>query len=155
VSARFRTITYTRLNNTFAEHKVNQNNDLGFSHTQTRTHSEGLYSCRNQQPTMEVLMAKKETPVAPKVQSRVQWIDAYEQGTKTKAQAIARCKHMVAKKGDTTHGKLWAKWLAELEGKPKAKAKAKPKASVGSQGIAKLSKAQLVDIVQRFIAEAE
>ena len=99
-------------------------------------------------------MAKKETPVAPKVQSRVEWIDAYEQGTKTKAQAIARCKHMVAKKGDTTHGKLWAKWLAELEGKPKAKAKAKPKASV-DQSIASLSKAELVEIVQAFMSKAK
>jgi len=76
-------------------------------------------------------MAKKETHVAPKVQSRKEWIAAVEDGTKTKQQAIARCKAMVAKyeaRGGTKHGDLWAKWLAELEGKPKAKAKAKPKA---------------------------
>ena len=102
-------------------------------------------------------MAKKETHVAPKVQSRKEWIAAVEDGTKTEQQAIARCKHMVAKyeaRGGTKHGDLWAKWLAELEGKPKAKAKAKPKASV-DQSIASLSKAELVEIVQAFMSKAK
>ena len=102
-------------------------------------------------------MAKKETHVAPKVQSRKEWIDAYEQGTKTKAQAIARCRTMVAKyeaRGGNMHGNLWAKWLTELEGKPKAKAKAKPKAFV-DQSIASLSKAELVEIVQAFMSKAK
>jgi formate dehydrogenase maturation protein FdhE len=91
------------------------------------------------------------------VQSRKEWIAAVEDGTKTKQQAIARCKAMVAKyeaRGGSMHGNLWAKWLAELEAKPKAKAKAKPKASV-DQSIASLSKAELVEIVQAFMSKAK
>ena len=94
-------------------------------------------------------MAKKETHVAPKVQSRKEWIAAVEDGTKTKQQAIARCKAMVAKyeaRGGSMHGNLWAKWLAELE--------AKPKASV-DQSFASLSKAELVEIVQAFMSKAK
>jgi len=103
---------------------------------------------------MEVLMAKKETHVAPKVQSRKEWFDAVEQGTKTKAQAIARCKHMISKKGDSFHGKQWTLFLNQLEGKPKAKAKPKASPKV-DQSITSLSKAELVEIVQAFMKKAK
>lgn len=72
-------------------------------------------------------MATKKTHVStPK--SRKEWVDAVEDGTKTKQQAIARCKHMISKKGDSFHGKQWSLFLSQLEGKPKASTKAKPKA---------------------------
>lgn len=86
----------------------------------------------------------------------------------TIAEAMAYAEFMVAKSKPTSKGFIarWTKVGADLAkgslgdtnvyfAKAKPIAKAKPKASVAPQGIAKLSKAQLVDIVQRFMAEAE
>ena len=84
--------------------------------------------------------------------------------------AVAMANHFrpCAKSKPTSKGFIarWTKVGADLAkgslgdtnvyfAKAKPIAKAKPKASVAPQGIAKLSKAQLVDIVQRFMAEAE
>jgi len=100
-------------------------------------------------------MATKKThhphgPVStPK--SRKEWVDAVEDGTKTKQQAIARCKHMISKKGDSFHGKQWSLFLAKLTGKPKASPKAvatftKPKASAKTK--AKPLSIQVADEVE-------
>lgn len=93
---------------------------------------------------------KNADALAPKVQTRKEWIDAYEQGTKTKAQCIARAKAMSAKKAGSLHGRLWTQWLTELEGKPKPKAKAPKGQSLDITSLSKAEMKQLVAFIKKM-----